>query len=101
MSKKLELFLNDRPCVSEYVAEKAMYTSHTQWVQCVRWSTVYEHLFISGAYDSIVNLWDTRRLIILHHMDYNNFQTILKMACNTVNIKGICNKYLYTFYILQ
>ncbi|XP_032683439.1 ribosome biogenesis protein WDR12 homolog [Odontomachus brunneus] len=48
------------PRSSENAVMKTMYTSHTQWVQCVRWSTVIEYLFISGAYDDIVKLWDTR-----------------------------------------
>ncbi|XP_033220036.1 ribosome biogenesis protein WDR12 homolog isoform X2 [Belonocnema kinseyi] len=39
---------------------KAMFTSHVQWVQSVCWSTTDEHLFMSGAYDSNVKLWDTR-----------------------------------------
>nr|CAD7570868.1 unnamed protein product [Timema californicum] len=39
---------------------KTTFTSHTQWVQSVRWSTTDEHLFISGAYDQQVKLWDTR-----------------------------------------
>jgi len=48
--------------ISEGSIVKARFTSHTQWVVSVRWSTVDEHLFISGAYDNIVKLWDTRRL---------------------------------------
>nr|CAD7431798.1 unnamed protein product [Timema monikensis] len=39
---------------------KTTFTSHNQWVQSVRWSTTDEHLFISGAYDQQVKLWDTR-----------------------------------------
>lgn len=47
--------------VAEGSVVKAMFTSHTQWVQTVRWSTTDEHLFISGAYDNNLKLWDTRR----------------------------------------
>lgn len=42
---------------------KTKFTSHTQWVASVRWSTVDEHLFISGGYDNVVKFWDTRRLV--------------------------------------
>lgn len=42
---------------------KTIFKSHTQWAQCARWSTVNEHLFVSGGYDSLVKLWDTRRLV--------------------------------------
>nr|CAD7438625.1 unnamed protein product [Timema bartmani] len=41
---------------------KTTFTSHTQWVQSVRWSITDEHLFISGAYDQQVKLWDTRSI---------------------------------------
>ena len=47
--------------ISEGTVVKAMFTSHTQWVQSVRWSTTQEYLFMSGAYDNNVKLWDTRR----------------------------------------
>lgn len=42
---------------------KLKFTSHCQWVRAVRWSTVNEHLFISAAYDNLIKLWDTRRLV--------------------------------------
>lgn len=48
------------PRSSEGAVVKTMFTSHTQWVQSVRWSTTSENLFISGAYDNNVKLWDTR-----------------------------------------
>lgn len=40
---------------------KSMFTCHTQWVQTVRWSKINEHLFLSGAYDNLTKVWDTRR----------------------------------------
>lgn len=55
----LKLYL--RLCISEGAIVKTRFTSHTQWVVSVRWSTVDEHLFISGAYDNIIKFWDTRR----------------------------------------
>ncbi|XP_050100099.1 ribosome biogenesis protein WDR12 homolog [Anopheles aquasalis] len=39
---------------------KNTYLGHTQWVQSVRWSTTNEFLFVSGAYDNHVKLWDHR-----------------------------------------
>ncbi|XP_011694790.1 PREDICTED: ribosome biogenesis protein WDR12 homolog [Wasmannia auropunctata] len=48
------------PRSTEGAIVKARFTSHTQWVVSVRWSTESEHIFISGAYDNIVKLWDTR-----------------------------------------
>lgn len=39
---------------------KNTFTSHTQWVQAVRWSKTEENLFISGGYDNLVKLWDWR-----------------------------------------
>ncbi|XP_012224179.2 ribosome biogenesis protein WDR12 homolog [Linepithema humile] len=52
------------PRSTEGTIVKAKFSSHTQWVMSVRWSTVNEHLFISGAHDNIVKLWDTRSLKI-------------------------------------
>lgn len=39
---------------------KGTYTSHTQWIQTVRWSLNNEHLFISGGHDKVVKMWDLR-----------------------------------------
>ncbi|XP_011502838.1 PREDICTED: ribosome biogenesis protein WDR12 homolog isoform X1 [Ceratosolen solmsi marchali] len=48
------------PRSTEGAVVKSMFTSHTQWVQSIRWSTTEEHLFMSGAYDNNVKLWDAR-----------------------------------------
>lgn len=48
------------PRSTEGMLIKGSYSSHTQWVQTVRWSPIDEHLFISGAYDNMVKLWDSR-----------------------------------------
>lgn len=48
------------PRSTEGAVVKSMFTSHSQWVQTVRWSNVDHHLFVSGAYDNEVKLWDTR-----------------------------------------
>lgn len=40
---------------------KSTYLGHSQWVQSVCWSKTEEYLFISGAYDKQVKLWDYRR----------------------------------------
>ncbi|CAG9769694.1 unnamed protein product [Ceutorhynchus assimilis] len=39
---------------------KSVFTSHSQWVSDVTWSKYNEHLFLSGAYDATVKMWDTR-----------------------------------------
>lgn len=39
---------------------KNTYLGHTQWVQTCCWSTTNEYLFVSGAYDNHVKLWDYR-----------------------------------------
>ena len=46
--------------ISEGSLVKNVFTSHTQWVQSVRWSTTDENLFISGGYDNLLKLWDRR-----------------------------------------
>ncbi|KAG6443742.1 ribosome biogenesis protein WDR12 homolog [Manduca sexta] len=39
---------------------KTTFTSHTGWVQSVRWSKTRDTLFLSGGYDNQVKLWETR-----------------------------------------
>ncbi|XP_059472358.1 ribosome biogenesis protein WDR12 homolog isoform X2 [Neocloeon triangulifer] len=48
------------PRSTEGTLVKSTFTSHTEWVQCVKWSTTSEYHFISGSYDKQVKLWDTR-----------------------------------------
>lgn len=47
--------------LSEGAIVKNTYLGHSQWVQTVRWSNTEDYLFISGAYDNDVKLWDFRR----------------------------------------
>lgn len=39
---------------------KSTFFGHSQWVQSVCWSKTEEFVFISGAYDKQVKLWDYR-----------------------------------------
>lgn len=39
---------------------KSVFTSHNSWVFRVKWSPCDEFQFISGSYDTLVKLWDTR-----------------------------------------
>lgn len=39
---------------------KSTFLGHQQWVQTLCWSKTEEYLFISGAYDNRVKLWDSR-----------------------------------------
>ncbi|PSN56766.1 Ribosome biogenesis protein WDR12 [Blattella germanica] len=48
------------PRSKEGALVKSMFTSHSKWVQCVKWSAKDEHLFISGSHDQQVKLWDSR-----------------------------------------
>lgn len=48
--------------VVEGYVHRSTYSSHSQWVPSVMWSRTNEHLFVSGSYDSLVKLWDTRSL---------------------------------------
>lgn len=48
------------PRSSQGALVKSSFSGHSQWVQCVQWSKTDEHLFISGAYDNQMKLWDYR-----------------------------------------
>ncbi|XP_066966913.1 ribosome biogenesis protein WDR12 homolog [Macrobrachium rosenbergii] len=49
------------PRVSDGSIVQQKYISHTKWVPSVKWSSVSEHLFVSGGYDNLVKMWDSRR----------------------------------------
>lgn len=59
--------LNDRhirlydPRSQEGTLVKSTFTSHSGWCSSVKWSNTNEYLFISGSYDCLIKLWDTRR----------------------------------------
>jgi len=36
------------------------FTSHTNWVSCVKFHPTQPHFFVSGSYDNTIKLWDTR-----------------------------------------
>ncbi|XP_069111210.1 ribosome biogenesis protein WDR12 homolog [Argopecten irradians] len=48
------------PRVSEGAIVKCTYTSHNGWVSSVSWSKENEYHFISGSYDNVMKMWDTR-----------------------------------------
>ncbi|CAF1184556.1 unnamed protein product [Rotaria sp. Silwood1] len=48
--------------IQEGYVLRSTYSSHSQWVSSVMWSRKSEYLFVSGSYDSLVKLWDTRSL---------------------------------------
>ncbi|CAF3497189.1 unnamed protein product [Adineta steineri] len=48
--------------VQEGYVLRSTFSSHSQWVPSVMWSRTSEHLFVSGSYDGLVKLWDTRSL---------------------------------------
>ncbi|XP_064647933.1 ribosome biogenesis protein WDR12 homolog [Lineus longissimus] len=48
------------PRIRDGAVVKCTYTSHTGWISSVSWSPINEHLFISGSYDTVMKLWDTR-----------------------------------------
>lgn len=49
------------PRAAEGSIVQQKYISHTKWVPSVKWSSVSEHLFVSGGYDNVSKMWDTRR----------------------------------------
>lgn len=57
---------------SEGSIVKKTFTSHKEWVQCVKWSVANEFLFVSGGYDNDLKLWDTRRCVI-DQCPHNNY----------------------------
>ncbi|XP_013399023.1 ribosome biogenesis protein WDR12 [Lingula anatina] len=48
------------PRSTEGTVVKSTFTSHNGWVPSVCWSTTNQHQFLSGSYDHLVKLWDTR-----------------------------------------
>ncbi|XP_033761374.1 ribosome biogenesis protein WDR12 homolog isoform X2 [Pecten maximus] len=48
------------PRASEGSIVKCTYTSHNGWVSSVSWSKENGNHFISGSYDNIMKMWDTR-----------------------------------------
>ncbi|XP_060081166.1 ribosome biogenesis protein WDR12 homolog [Ylistrum balloti] len=48
------------PRSSEGSVVKCTFTSHNGWVSSVDWSKENENHFISGSYDKIMKMWDTR-----------------------------------------
>ncbi|XP_045613933.1 ribosome biogenesis protein WDR12 homolog [Procambarus clarkii] len=48
------------PRITDGSVVQQKFSSHTKWVPSVKWSTTKEHLFVSGGYDNLVKLWDSR-----------------------------------------
>lgn len=77
---------------------KSTFLGHSQWVQSVCWSKTEEFVFISGAYDKQVKLWDYRSpkaclFDLMGHedkvmaVDWSNPKYVLSGGCdNSVRI---------------
>lgn len=48
------------PRIKDGAVVQCVFTSHNGWVSDVHWSPTSEYQFISGSYDCVLKLWDTR-----------------------------------------
>lgn len=78
---------------------KTTFTSHSGWVQSVRWSKDYDTLFMSGSYDGQVKLWETRspRTPLYDLMGHEDKVLCCDWSNSALMVSGGCDNSLRLF----
>ncbi|XP_023222871.1 ribosome biogenesis protein WDR12 homolog [Centruroides sculpturatus] len=87
------------PRIKDGSVVQCAFTSHNGWVSAVHWSPVSEHQFISGSYDSVLKLWDTRSPKVPLFNMLGHEEKILCVDWSTPNriISGGADNYIKIF----